>query len=158
MEEENDEFVLYESYNSEINKLVIIDNDEHSIWAFLMDSETQEIEFDGFVCALTAPFENEDAVEKIIEEGGAPAITQEFASEFALQANALEKEFTTEWGDDGYLFIYMDGELVVVMDLEDQVSFSKSVKQDGPYGLALTEEVLEELGLGAEQEDLGEEE
>lgn len=148
MEDKEEEFVLYESYNSELGKLVVIDNDEHSVWAFLMDAETQEIELDGFICALSQPFVSQSEVEKLLEDGFAPAITKEFASEFAYQPNALEKEFVAEWQEDGYLFIYLDGELVLVMDLDDEVSFSKSISENGPYGLALTDEVMEELGLG----------
>lgn len=143
-----EEFVLYESYNGDAGKILVIDNDEHSIWAFLMDSETQEILFDGFVCALSQPFENEAAVESLIEEGGAPAITKEFASDLAVQADALDKEFAAEWEDDGYVFVYLGEELVLVMDLEEEVSFSKAVKKDGPYGYALTDEILTELGYG----------
>lgn len=151
--EQEEEYVLYESYNSERGKIVLLDNDENSIWAFILDGETQEIEFDGFVCSLTEPFANETDVEKILEAGGAPAITKEFASEFALQPDALTKEFAAEWQDDGYVFIYLDGELVLVMDLEEEVSFSKSIAENGPYGLALTDEVLKELGLEENEEE-----
>jgi hypothetical protein len=144
---ENEEFILLESYNSEQGKILILDNDEHSIWAFVMDAETQEIIFDGFVCSLSEPFTSEKEVEKLLEEGFSPAITKEFASDFAHQPKALEKEFSAEWQDDGYVFIYIDSELILVMDLEEEVSYSKSVKENGPYGLVLGDEILEELGI-----------
>jgi hypothetical protein len=147
MSEKEEEFILLESYNSENGKILVVDNDEHSIWAFLMDAETQEIEFDGFVCSLSEPFKTEEEVEKLIEDGFSPAITQAFASEYAHQPKALEYELNAEWQDDGYVFVYLNEELVLVMDLEENISFSKSVKENGPYGMALTDIVLEELGL-----------
>jgi hypothetical protein len=147
-DETKDEFILLESYNSDLGKIVILDNDEHSVWAFMLDAETQEIEFDGFVCALSPPFKSEKEVEKLLEDGFSPAITAEYASALAHQPDALAKEFTADWQEDGYLFIYLGEELFLVMDLEEELSYSKSVGADGPYGMALTPEVEQDLGLG----------
>lgn len=145
MKESEDEYILLESYNSELNQIVILDNDDYSIWAFVMDSETQEIEFDGFVGSLEKPLATEAEVEKLLEEGFAPAITQEYASENCLISDALEKEFSAIWHDSGVVEILIDGVTQTLMDLEEQISYSKAIQTDGPYGLVLTDEVYAEL-------------
>lgn len=145
MKESEDEYILLESYNAELNKIVILDNDDYSIWAFVMDSETQEIEFDGYVASLDKPFESEEEVEKLLEDGFAPAITTEYASKDCQIENVLKKEFSAVWHDSGFVEIQIDGVTQVLMDLEEEISYSKAIEKDGPYGMKLDDNVLSEL-------------
>ena len=145
MQESEDEFILFESYNSELEKIVILDNDEHSVWAFVMDNETQEIEFDGFVCSISEPFSSEKEVEKLLDEGFAPAITTEYAGSECVMSDILEKEFSAVWHDSGYLEISINDNTHVIMDLEEQITYSRAIGKDGPYGLSLNDSLCEEL-------------
>ena len=143
MAEQEDEFVLLEDYSTEYGKIVVVDNDDHSIYAFVLDGQTQEIEFDAYICSLSEPFENEEDVEDLIDLGFSPAITQEFASEQAVIPNALEKKFEAKWIEDDWLEIHIGGELVTLIDLDEEVSYSKSIAEDGPYGFVFRDDLLD---------------
>lgn len=142
-EQEEDEFVLLEDYSVEYGKIVVIDNDDHSIYAFILDAETQEIEFDAYICSLSEPFENEEDVQDLIDLGFAPAITYEFASDEAVIPDALQKQFEARWIEDGWLEILLDGNLITLIDLDEEQSYCKSIAEDGPYGYEFKDELIE---------------
>ena len=143
MAEQEDEFVLLEEFSAEHGKIIVLDNDEYSIWAFVLDAQTQEIEIDVFVCSLSQPFEDEEEVEQMIENGYSPAITTFFASDSAVKPNALKSEFSVKWIEDGWLELFMDDQLVVMIDLDQEEAFTKAVCEDGPYGLVFRDELRE---------------
>ena len=139
MSEENDEQILLESYHPESRKILILDHDDHSVWAFILDGETEEIEFDGFVCSISEPVETEEEVEKFLEEGFSPRITKAFASDSCHQPEILSKDFKADWLDEYTVEVSIDEELFLLMDINNGVCFTKSVKEDGPYGLCFEE-------------------
>lgn len=142
MAESEDEYVLLESYSPEYDKIIVLDNDEHSIWAFVMDGDSQEIEYDAFVIGLTDPFDSEDDVQALIDQGYAPPMLAEYASETCLDPHALKKDFSIQWMEDGWVEISINGKQQVLIDLDEEAVFTKAVKLNGPYGLVFTDDLL----------------
>lgn len=142
MSESEDEYVLLESYSPEYDKIIVLDNDEHSIWAFVMDGDSQEIEYDAFVISLTEPFQTENEVQELIDQGYAPPILAEYASDTCVDTHALKKDFSVRWMDDGWVEILINGKQQVLIDLDEEAVFTKAVKANGPYGLVFTDDLI----------------
>ncbi len=79
--------------NEEQNREVIIEGDDHSVWAYVLkhSDETIGLEFDGFVCSRGTVVESSDEVKMFIDKGISPPLMEKYANEFSIQ-NSIENE------------------------------------------------------------------
>jgi hypothetical protein len=113
---------------------LIIESDDFSIWAYLMDSENENnIILDGFICSLGKVLDSTAEVKDYIEKGYAPPISKDFLNDFTIQNDITEKDIDIKVDSKG-ISIYIRDLKFLEMDLINLYSFSRSISKSGPYG------------------------
>ena len=121
----------------ELDKSIIIEEDENSIWAYLMNKDFKLIEFDGFLCSIQPPTDSYD--KKDIQKKPPPLIN-EYANEFSYLPTIRGDQIRIETDIENQLVkIMISNDLYLRLDLEAKKSYSKGLSKDGPYGLTLNE-------------------
>ena len=131
--------IFIQNENPENGRLLIIEEDEHSVYAYLIKEDRQGIEFDGFVCSVTDPFNNTIDLEKYMESGYPPPSIEKYANMDSYVKGLKTEDISIHWGADVYIEIYINKVKYLYMDLKEKTSYSRSLKMDGPYGKALND-------------------
>jgi hypothetical protein len=113
---------------------LIIESDDFSIWAYLIDSENDNnILLDGFICSLGKVLDSTAEVKDYIDKGYAPPICKDFLNDFTVQKDIVEKDINIKIESKG-ISIYIRDLKFLEMDLINLESFSRSISKSGPYG------------------------
>ncbi len=116
---------------------LIIEEDKHSIWTYLLDSENEnKIVLDGFVCSTGTVVKKSSDVKEFIDIGFAPPISEDFINDFSIQKGLQGKDFKIKVSDN-VVIIAVKGTDFVILDLLDSKSYTKAVSMSGPYGLPI---------------------
>ncbi len=124
-------------YNKLENRNLVIDSDQHSIWAYVLDSENR-IEFDGFICSRGTLVDTSSNVKEFIENDFQPPLTKNIANEFSIQSEIKNEDIKIFWNDNLIRILINETEFLK-MDTLNKKSYSKAVSESGPYGIPLTE-------------------
>ena len=127
----DDIFLSHHNYQLQLN--LLIESDEHSIWAYLIDDTSNETIQDGFLCSKGTILASSTEVKSLIDSGLAPPISQQYANQFTLQPNIQEKDIKVNWSDET-VEILLHEVLFLRMNWQTKKSFSRSVSTPGPYG------------------------
>lgn len=126
-----------------LDKSIIIEEDENAVWAYLMDRDFKKIEFDGFICARQPPIDSLDNLDNQ-RKGNPPPLIKKFANEFSYISVIQDDQIKIEPDIEHQLVnIIIRDELYLSMDLKTNKSYSKALSKDGPYGLALKDDEYE---------------
>jgi hypothetical protein len=126
--------VYISKYLDLLKKDLIIEEDKHSIWTYLLDSENDnKIILDGFICSNGTLVRKPSDVKEYIDKDFAPPLSEDYANEFSIQKNLSESDFKIETDKNNVTIYIMDSKFVI-LDLDRLKSYSKSVSKSGPYG------------------------
>jgi hypothetical protein len=113
---------------------LIIEEDKHSIWTYLLDPiNGNKIILDGFICSTGTIVENTSDVKRYIDQDFSPPISQDYSNEFSIQRDLTEMDFRIETTNNG-VSIFIKDSCFVILDLIGMNSYSKSVSKPGPFG------------------------
>lgn len=130
------EKVFIQTSNPNNGQLLIIEEDEYSVYAYIIRKDKKGIDFDGFLCSVVDPKKDDLDLEAIMESGAPPPLIKKYANDFSYVKNLKEKDITITWNSTS-VEIKIKGEKYLIMDFVNKVSYSKSLKMDGPYGKML---------------------
>jgi len=124
---------IYLSYESE-NGLgtLVIEGDPHSVWAFYITPESQSVKFDGFICSRGTIIDDINEVNDYLKNGFSPPISSEYANENTKQ-NVSIKDISIAWNEE-IIEVFIDNELFLIMNTDQNTSLSLGISKDGPYG------------------------
>ncbi|GAA4841762.1 hypothetical protein [Algivirga pacifica] len=129
--------MLYLEISSPYNQeTLIIEEDQKSIWAYLLDHK-QGIIMDGFLCSTGTLVNSQQEIKAAIDRGLAPPLQTKFKNNHSIQTNLSEKIISVDWYSPNQILIYINDILYLKMLSDEQVSYSLAVNQDGPYGKQL---------------------
>lgn len=131
---EHDDIFVSE-INRELNRAIVIDGDQHTVWAYCMEmiNDEQELLFDGFLCSRGTIVTESEEVQNYIKNGLQPPLMEEYKNEFSIHSAIINDDFKTKW-DRNTIKVYINETLYLVMNMKDQISYSKSIIKEGPYG------------------------
>jgi len=118
-----------------IQKDIVIEGDEHSIWAYLLDSENN-IVLDGFVCSRGTIVDSTTLVKDFIDKGFAPPLSKDFKNDFSIQSDLNSADISIKVNKRVIEVLIFD-EVYLTMDYMNLKSHSKSISKSGAYGLPL---------------------
>jgi hypothetical protein len=122
--------------NPQLQMNLVIEGDEHSIWAYLTNEVTNEVILDGFVCSNGTILESTSEVKGFIDSGISPPISRQYSNEHTLQPqigrNDIRINWTTETVD-----VLINEVPFLQMNWLTKKSYSRSVSTPGPYGQPL---------------------
>ena len=128
------ELVYISKHLDLINKDLIIEEDKHSIWTYLLDAGKDKKSIgDGGICSNGTMVKKASDINEYIDNNFAPPLSEEYANEFSIQNNLIESDFKIET-DKNSVSIYITDSIFVILDLDRLISYSKSVAKSGPYG------------------------
>ena len=125
--------IFFSQYNSELDRHLVIEGDDHSVWAYIVMPESNQIEMSAFLCSRGTLLDNPEEAQDYIRKGSAPPLAKAFATEHAVQANLTEEDIAAEWQMDS-IFVLLKGEEFLEIDLTEKKAFCKAISQPGPYG------------------------
>lgn len=115
---------------------LVIEGDEHSIWAYLTDEETNDVVLDGFICSLGTIVESTSEVKAYIDSGFAPPISKQFSNEYTIQSDIKVSDIKVNWTSKNVLVAINHVEFLR-MNWLTKVSYCRGVSSSGPYGQPL---------------------
>jgi hypothetical protein len=132
-----------ENQHPESKRWLVIENEgEHSLWAYLTHPETRNITSVAVVLSFIEPIDDE-RMQEYRSSGGPPPITKKYASGRGFFADELP-EMGLSWSETGHAaLILLDGEPWVLVSPGLKYGMSKSVALGGPFGLAWDDGVYE---------------
>ncbi len=128
---------IYKSLEIDEEKSLVIEGDDHSVLAYIVNSEKGEILFDGFVCSRGTIVDSSAEIKEFIDNGIAPPLLAEYENRYSVQPYITNDSILIELTDTN-IKVYLDETVFTDLDLVSGTSYSKAVQKDGPYGLALT--------------------
>ena len=112
---------------------LIIEEDENSIWAYLIDNEDQLI-MDGFICSTGKLVESSEEIKTAMDKGSAPPLLSKFKNEHSIQKSLNENDLSIEWVSEDELIVSINENQFLRMIKSSRESYSKAINNDGPYG------------------------
>jgi hypothetical protein len=135
------EEIFISEINERINRAIVIEGDEHTVWAYCMKlvDEEKELLFDGFICSRGTIVDKSEEVRNFISNDYQPPLMDEYKNDFSIHESITNEDFRIKWENDSIIKIFMNEILYLVMDLKSQQAYSKSIKKQGPYGKQIIE-------------------
>jgi len=117
-------------------RTLMIEEDEYSVWVYVLNPDMQGIDFDGFLCSVVDPQSIILTPKEATKNGNAPPLTSNFANEHSYIENLKSKDIKVYWKQDR-IEIKLKKETYLIMDLTTKTSYSKALSKDGYYGNTL---------------------
>jgi hypothetical protein len=126
--------------NNEQNREVIVEGDDHSVWAYVLKHSDESIglEFDGFVCSRGTLVENSKEIKGFIDKAISPPLLKKYSNEFSIQKSIENENIVIEWNGNE-IKVKLNGIDFLIMDIKNQKSYSKATSENGPYGIPILE-------------------
>ncbi len=117
-------------------RTLMIEEDEYSVWVYVLNSDKQGIDFDGFLCSVVDPESITISPQEATKNGNAPPLTTSFSNKYSYIKNLKSKDIKIHWKQNR-IEIKLKKEIYLIMDLESKTSYSKALSQDCYYGNTL---------------------
>lgn len=129
------EEILVSEINEELNKAVVIDGDQHTVWAYCMEmiNDEQELLFDGFLCSRGTIVSDSKEVQNYIENELQPPLMEGYKNKYSIHAAIVNDDFKIKW-ERNTIRVYINETLYLIMNMKNRISYSKSITKEGPYG------------------------
>ncbi|MFD2561624.1 hypothetical protein [Aquimarina rubra] len=114
-------------------RTLMIEEDEYSIWVYVLNSDKQGIDFDGFLCSVVDPESITISPKEATKNGNAPPLTTNYANKYSYIKNIKPKDIKVHW-KQSRIEIKLKKETYLIMDLETKTSYSKALSEDCYYG------------------------
>jgi len=117
-------------------RTLMIEEDEYSVWVYVLNADMQGIDFDGFLCSVVDPESIEISPKEATKNGNAPPLTTSFSNKYSYIKNLKSKDIKVYWKQNK-IEIKLKKEVYLVMDLKAKTSYSKALSKDCYYGNSL---------------------
>ncbi|MHA7057843.1 hypothetical protein ACWGOQ_0011520 [Aquimarina sp. M1] len=117
-------------------RTLMIEEDEYSIWVYVLNKDMQGIDFDGFLCSVVDPESITISPKEATKNGNAPPLTTAFANKYSYIKNLKSKDIKVFWKQNS-IEIKLKKETYLIMDLKTKTSYSKALSEDCYYGNTL---------------------
>lgn len=114
---------------------LVIEGDEHSVWAYLLNS-SQKVELDGFICSRGTLVESGDKVREFLDKGFQPPLVEALSNENSVQLEINEESIKIHW-ENGVIQVLVHSKQFLKMDIHKKISYSLAISKEGPYGTPL---------------------
>ncbi|GGX10732.1 hypothetical protein [Aquimarina muelleri] len=118
-------------------RTLVIEEEAYTVWAYLLCENKENIDFDGFLCAVTNPFTaNNITLQKITPTKKDIPFPSVFANEYSYVENLKKKDIKINWRKD-HINIFIKTSLYLIMNIKEKCSYSKALTKDCDYGMQL---------------------
>ncbi len=128
--------ILITNTDQDSGRTLMIEEDEYSIWAYVLNAHAPGVDFDGFVCSIRNPKTLEIDPKEATKNGNAPPLTAAFANKYSYIENVSVHDIKIRWTPH-QIEIKLKDETYLIMDLRSKTSYSKALSQNCYYGNSL---------------------
>ncbi|GAA3509444.1 hypothetical protein GCM10022393_22390 [Aquimarina addita] len=114
-------------------RTIMIEEDEYSIWAYLLQPDMQGIDFDGFICAVIDPKTMKIDPKDATKNGNATPLDATFSNQYSYVKGIKKEDINVSWKPNK-IEVLLKKELYLIMDIETKTSYSKALASDCYYG------------------------
>ncbi|WP_299314097.1 hypothetical protein [uncultured Aquimarina sp.] len=114
-------------------RTLMIEEDEYSVWVYVLNLDKQGIDFDGFLCSVVDPESITISPKEATKNGNSPPLTTNFANKHSYIKNLKSKDIQVHWKQNR-IEIKLKKEIYLIMDLDSKISYSKALSTDCYYG------------------------
>lgn len=96
------EEIFISDFNENVNKTLVIEGDEHSVWAYVLNriDGQNNIEFQGLLCSRGTLVEDENKIGDYINQGFAPPLLRNFSNEHSVIEELTMKNISIFWDQE----------------------------------------------------------
>ncbi|MDH7446978.1 hypothetical protein [Aquimarina sp. 2201CG14-23] len=117
-------------------RTLMIEEDEYSVWVYLLNPDMQGIDFDGFLCSVVDPESITISPKEATKNGNSPPLTAAFSNKYSYIKDLKPKDIKVSWKQNR-IEIKLKKEMYLIMDLKSKTSYSKALSEDCYYGNTL---------------------
>lgn len=114
-------------------RTLMIEEDEYSVWVYVLNPDMEGIDFDGFLCSIVDPASITISPKEATKNGNSPPLTANLANKYSYIKNLKSKDIKVYWKQDR-IEIKLKKQTYLIMDLENKTSYSKALSEDCYYG------------------------
>ncbi len=118
------------------NKTLIIEEDKNSVWAYLLSSDKERIDFVGFLCSVVSPKLPNFELQESIINGETSLATANLANQYTYVKDLKRKNISIHWKESD-VTVCIKNEVYLLMDFESKTGFSKGLSTDSQFGKKL---------------------
>jgi hypothetical protein len=123
----------------------VIDGNDQSVWMYLHDLKQNLVLSDSPICSLVEPI-SLDEFNKTYQREDTPPFVKGYSSDRAIMPDIENSRLEIHWGDDGISVVAsIDDEPFSMIIRNDKKSYSKSIKQSGPWGKPWDETIYKKI-------------
>ncbi|AXT60607.1 hypothetical protein D1816_09665 [Aquimarina sp. AD10] len=121
-------------------RILMIEEDDYSIWGYMLSPDKEEIDFDGFLCTVVTPSKQKNDLKKISKHRN--PLPAQFANSYSYIKNLKRKDIRIHWKEK-CAAILVRNKVQLVMNMDTKTSYSKGLSTDCLYGKTLEEGKLD---------------
>ena len=123
----------------------VIDGNAHSVRMYLHDLEQNCVLADAPICSLIEPI-SYDEFKKTYKRGDTPPFVKGYVTDSAIIPDIENSRLNIQWAHDGISVVAsIDDEPFSMIIQSRKISYSKAIKQSGPWGNPWDEEIYNEI-------------
>ncbi len=130
----NEDSIFLKETDSNTSRTIIIEEDKYNVWVYLLSIDKQEIDFDGFLCAVVNPLKVNGNNDKVSKKETALPI--KFANKYSWVKNLKREHIKIDW-QKNMVKIWIKDKVYLVMNMNTKTSYSKALSKDCDYGKKL---------------------
>ncbi len=128
-----DNRIFLTSTHETSGRILMIEEEAYSVWAYLLHPDKESIDFDGFLCAVVDPLSFHTRPDDIIKERRNIPLPATFANRYSYIKNLKKKDIKVHWEKE-CATISIKKKKYLVMDINAKTSYSKALAKDCAYG------------------------
>ncbi len=115
------------------DRMLIVEEDKYSVWAYFLEPNQEDNGFDGFLCATENSELSRIREKGIMVNGSSPSLMTPFLSEHSHIKNLKKRDIKIHWEKERVL-IFIKNTVYLIMDINRKKSYSKSLNINCKYG------------------------
>lgn len=131
--------IFMTSTDSISGRTLMIEEDDYSVWVYILKPNMEGVDFDGFLCAIVDPQFLKIDPREATKNGNATPLTSNYSNQYSYIRDISSKDINVYWKQDS-IEIKLKKETYLIMDLKTKVSYSKALSRDCYYGNTLHRE------------------
>ncbi|WP_103070339.1 hypothetical protein [Aquimarina sediminis] len=130
--------IFLTSTHTNSGRTLMIEEESHSVWAYLLRPDKEGIDFDGFICAVVDPLSSEIDPKEITKGKKDAPLPAMFANRYSYIKNLKKKDIKIHWENER-VTVFIKKKVYLIMDLNTKVSYSRGLSKNCVYGKKLEE-------------------
>ncbi len=133
--------IFITSTNARSGRTLMIEEETHAVWVYLLRSDQEGIDFEGFLCSVSDPLAADINPKDINKSRREAPLPPAFANKYSYVKRLRKRDIAVHWHKE-YVTILIKRKVYLVMDLQTKTSYSKGLAKDGSYGKKLESTTL----------------